>query len=117
MTLGRGVTIHRATCPAVLRMQKQRPDRVLRVQWNLDSAASLPVQVTVEAYDRRGLLRDVSDVFALEQLSIEGVNSNTDTDRVATITVRSAVADVPQLNRLLKRLKSVPNVLRAERVG
>jgi GTP pyrophosphokinase len=77
----------------------------------------MPVRVTVEAYDRRGLLRDVSDVLAVEHLSIEGVNSNTDpSDRVATITLRTAVSDVAQLNRLLKRLKSVPNVLRAARV-
>ena len=77
----------------------------------------MPVHVTVEAYDRRGLLRDVSDVLAVEHLSIEGVNSNTDPhDRVATITLRTAVADVAQLNRLLKRLQSVPNVLRAARV-
>jgi GTP pyrophosphokinase len=117
MTLGRGVTIHRASCPAVLRMQKQKPERVLRVQWNLDTSATMPVRVTVEAYDRRGLLRDVSDVLAVEHLSIEGVNSNTDpSDRIATITLRTAVSDVAQLNRLLKRLKSVPNVLRAARV-
>jgi GTP pyrophosphokinase len=76
----------------------------------------MPVQIRVEALDRRGLLRDVSDVMAVEHLSIDGVNSNTDpTDRVATIVMRTAVRDTEQLNRVCKRLLSVPNVLKAQR--
>jgi GTP pyrophosphokinase len=78
----------------------------------------MPVQIRVEAFDRRGLLRDVSDVMALERLSIDGVNSNTDpADRIATIVMRTAVRDVAQLRLVLKRLRSVANVLKAERAG
>ena len=94
VTLGRGVTIHRARCPNLLRMRALNPERVLRVEWNLESDSLLPVRIRVEAFDRRGLLRDVSDVMALEKLSIEGVNSDTDpNDRIATIVMRTAVRD------------------------
>jgi len=118
VTLGRGVTIHRASCPSLVRMRATKPERVLQVQWNLDSDSLMPVQIRVEAYDRRGLLRDVSDVLAAEQLSINGVNSNTDpADRIATIVMRTAVRDVAQLTRVLKRLRGVPNVLRSERAA
>jgi GTP pyrophosphokinase len=118
LTLGRGVTVHRATCANLLRMRTQNAQRVLNVEWNLESGSLLPVRIRVEAFDRRGLLRDVSDVMALEKLSIEGVNSDTDpNDRIATILMRTAVRDTEQLARVLARLSAVPNVLHAQRVA
>ncbi|MFM2288036.1 MAG: hypothetical protein RL684_1179 [Pseudomonadota bacterium] len=118
LALGRGVTIHRAGCRGLARMRQANPQRVLKVEWNLGSDAQMPVQIRVEAFDRRGLLRDVSDVMALEHLSIEGVNSNTDpADRIATIVMRTAVRDAAQLRQVLARLSQVPNVLKAERAG
>jgi GTP pyrophosphokinase len=118
VTLGRGVTIHRERCPNLLRMQAVNPRRVLRVEWNLDTDSLMPVRIRVEALDRRGLLRDVSDVMALERLSIDGVNSDTDPDdRIATIVMRTAVRDSEQLGRVLQRLSAVPNVLRALRLA
>jgi len=117
VTLGRGVTIHEARCANLLRMRAVKPERVLKVDWTLDSDSVMPVRIRVQAFDRRGLLRDVSDVMALEKLSIEGVNSDTDPlDRMATIVMRTAVRDHAQLSRVLQRLSSVANVLRAERV-
>jgi GTP pyrophosphokinase len=117
VTLGRGVTIHQARCASLLRMRAVKPERVLKVEWTLDSDSVMPVRIRVEAFDRRGLLRDVSDVLALEKLSIDGVNSDTDPkDRIATIVMRTAVRDHAQLGRVLQRLSTVPNVLRAERV-
>jgi GTP pyrophosphokinase len=117
VTLGRGVTIHRVSCPNLRRMQGLNARRVLRVEWSLDPDSLLPVSIQVEALDRRGLLRDVLDVMALERLSIDGVNSDTDVnDRIATIVMRTAVRDREQLGRVLQRLSAVPNVLRALRL-
>jgi GTP pyrophosphokinase len=117
LTLGRGVTVHRASCANLLRMRVRNAQRVLNVEWNLESGSLLPVRIRVQAFDRRGLLRDVSDVMALEKLSIEGVNSDTDpADRIATIVMRTAVRDSEQLARVLARLGAVPNVLNAQRV-
>jgi GTP pyrophosphokinase len=118
VTLGRGVTVHRSHCPNLLRMRARNPERVLNVEWNRDADSPLPVRIRVQALDRRGLLRDVSDVMALEKLSIDGVNSNTDpADRVATIVMRTAVRDSEQLGRVLQRLGAVPNVLSAQRLA
>ena len=118
LTLGRGVTVHLAACKSLKRMRTQHPERVLQVDWNLGAEALLPVQIRVEAFDRRGLLRDVSDVMAQERLSIDGVNSSTDpADRIATIQMRTAVRDARQLRQVLKRLGGVANVLSAVRTG
>jgi GTP pyrophosphokinase len=117
VTLGRGVTIHQARCASLLRMRALKPERALKVEWALETDSAMPVRIRVQAFDRRGLLRDVSDVMALEKLSIEGVNSDTDPqDRIATIVMRTAVRDHGQLSRVLQRLSAVPNVLRAERL-
>ncbi len=117
VTLGRGVTIHQLRCASLLRMRAVKPERVLTVSWALDNDSQLPVKIRVEAFDRRGLLRDVSDIMALEKLSIDGVNSDTDPkDHIATIVMRTAVRDHEQLGRVLRRLGAVPNVLRAERL-
>lgn len=118
LTLGRGVTIHAAQCRGLARMRALKPERVLKVDWNSGDELLLPVTIRVEAFDRRGLLRDVSDVMALEHLSIAGVTSNTDpADRIATIEMRTAVRDLAQLRLVLKRLRAVANVLKAERCG
>ncbi|MBS0388924.1 MAG: bifunctional (p)ppGpp synthetase/guanosine-3',5'-bis(diphosphate) 3'-pyrophosphohydrolase, partial [Proteobacteria bacterium] len=118
VTLGRGVTVHRAGCRSLARMVARNPERLLRVDWNRSTELQLPVQIRIEAYDRRGLLRDVSDVMAQERLSIEGVNSSTDpADRVATIIMRTAVRDAAQLRQVLKKLAGVNSVLRALRVN
>jgi GTP pyrophosphokinase len=117
VTLGRGVTIHQTRCASLRRMRVLKPERVLKVEWALAADTAMPVRIRVQAFDRRGLLRDVSDVMALERLSIDAVNSDTDPgDRIATIVMRTAVRDHAQLARVLQRLGGVPNVLRAERL-
>ena len=118
LTLGRGVTVHEANCRSLQRMRALHSERVLQVDWNLGTEENMPVQIRVEAFDRRGLLRDVSDVMAQERLSIDSVHSETDpADRVATITMRTAVRDAAQLRKVLKQLGGLANVLRVTRSG
>jgi GTP pyrophosphokinase len=116
LTLGRGVTIHRADCTGLNRMVKQKPQRLLQVEWTEDSTARLGATLTIEAFDRRGLLRDISDLIAEEHLSIEGVSSNTDPDdRIARFEVRLSVRDATELTKLQRRLARIPNVYKVRR--
>lgn len=117
VTLGRGVTIHRGDCPSLARMRALKPERVLQVQWAANSDDGLVVQISVAALDRRGLVRDVTDVLALERLSIEAMTTTTERDLgTAHVLVTVSVIDLEQLARLLRRLGSVPNVTHARRV-
>jgi GTP pyrophosphokinase len=117
LTLGRGVTIHRADCAGLARMVKQKPQRLLEVEWTASDAARLPARVSIEAFDRRGLLRDISDLIAEEHLSIEGVSSNTDPrDRIARFEVRLTVRDAAELARLQRKLGKIPNVFQVKRL-
>ena len=116
LTLGRGVTIHRAECASLMRMLKAKPERQLNVEWSTGQQDLLAVKISIEAFDRRGLLRDISDLIAEERLSIEGVSSDTDpVDRVARFEVRLGVPDNAALTRLTKRLARIPNVFKVRR--
>jgi GTP pyrophosphokinase len=117
VTLGRGVTIHRSDCPSLLRMRALKPERVLQVEWTSDAGDGLVVEISVNALDRRGLVRDVTDVLALERLSIEAMTTTTNRDAgSAHVLVTVSVADLEQLARVLRRLGSVPNVTHARRI-
>ncbi|HTQ36589.1 MAG TPA: HD domain-containing protein [Steroidobacteraceae bacterium] len=116
LTLGRGVTIHRADCPGLARMVKQKPQRLLQVEWNEGDATRIGATLLIEAFDRRGLLRDISDLIAEERLSIEGVTSDTDPrDRIARFQLRLTVRDAAELAKLQRRLARVPNVFKVRR--
>jgi GTP pyrophosphokinase len=116
LTLGRGVTIHRAECAAVARMLAAKPERQLQVEWSQGTQALQQIKVLIDAFDRRGLLRDISDLIAAEHLSIEGVSSDTDpVDRIAHFAVRLGVPDSTTLSQLVKKLLRIPNVFKVRR--
>jgi GTP pyrophosphokinase len=116
VTLGRGVTVHRSDCTSLLRMAALRPERVLKVEWAAADTGALAVELTVSAYDRRGLLRDLTDVLAVERLNIDAVTSRTDHGTgIAHFVLAVAVADLEQLSRVLRRLAAVTNVVEARR--
>jgi GTP pyrophosphokinase len=112
----RGVTVHRRDCASLTRMRTRQPDRVLKVEWAGSDAGAVNIELSVSAYDRRGLLRDLTDVVAAERLSIDAVTSKTDHDSgIAYFALTVAVADLEQLARVLRRLAGVPNVIEARR--
>jgi GTP pyrophosphokinase len=114
-TLGRGVTIHRAECRNFARMRAEKPERMLQVEWSSGALALIEVELVVFAYDRRGLVRDITDVVAQERLSIEGMNTLTDEDRIARVALRLGVADLDQLGNVVRRLQAIPNVSEVRR--
>jgi GTP pyrophosphokinase len=116
VTLGRGVTVHRSDCASLQRMSALKPDRVLKVEWSSAESGALTVGLSISAYDRRGLLRDLTDVVAVERLSIDAVSSRTDHEAgIAYFDLSVAINDLEQLARVLRRLAGVPNVIEARR--
>ena len=117
VTVGRGVTIHRVDCPSLIRMRGTKPDRVLKVEWSNADGGNTTVELSVAAYDRSGLVRDITDILAYERLSIEAMTTTTDRSAgTAHVLVTVTVGDLEQLTRLLKRLTAVPNVIHARRL-
>jgi GTP pyrophosphokinase len=117
ITLGRGVSIHRADCANLLRLRDSQPLRVLAVDWGRPAPErTFPVAIRVEAFDRRGLVRDISSVLADEQISIQTMNTVTDSsENTATVDLTVTVHGLEELSRLLGRFAGLPNVLSATR--
>jgi GTP pyrophosphokinase len=116
ITVGRGVSIHGESCANFARISARAPARVLVVAWGKSAAGHFPVDIEVQAYDRRGLLRDVSTALADEKISIQGMNTVTDArDSVARMRIAIEITGLPQLAAVLARIAQVPNVISARR--
>jgi GTP pyrophosphokinase len=116
ITVGRGVSIHAQSCANLARLSLKSPARVLAVTWGKTGSNEFPVDIEVEAFDRRGLVRDVSAALADEKISIQGMNTLTDKrDSVARMLINIAITGLPQLSRVLARIAQVPNVVSARR--
>ena len=116
VTLGRGVTVHAARCASLLRMRATHPERCLRVDWSEDDSATIAVELSIVAWDRRGLVRDLSDLVATANLSLESLQTTTDRTRgTATTILRTRVRDLAQLADLSRRLSAVDNVISVRR--
>jgi GTP pyrophosphokinase len=116
ITLGRGVTIHRDDCANFKRLASSSPERVIPVEWGSGSEQSFPVEVNVRAYDRRGLLRDITSVLADSKINIHSMNTLThEADGIADMNLKITVHDLEELSRVLARIQSLPNILSARR--
>ncbi len=110
-TVGRGVTVHRADCAA---LRRANPARMLPAEWAIEAGAAFEVDVHVKAFDRQGLLRDISDVIAKDKLDVLRVNTES-RGEYATMQLTVRVRELAQLSRLLVRLQHVQNVIEARR--
>ena len=119
VTRGKGVAVHRRGCSNLRQMAQHAPDRVIVVAWGSpsgDKVAVYPMDVVVEAADRPGLLRDVSEIFAKAQMNVTGVNTLSARDRSsAWMTFTVEVADAPRLQHTLAQIAAVPGVRHARR--
>ena len=116
ITRGRGVTIHRQDCGNVLRLQGDDRDRLIEVEWGGGTGEGYAVDIAVEAYDRSGLLRDITSVLANENINLNGVNTATDeSDGIARMSLKLEIADIGQLSRVLTKIGQLPNVVEARR--
>ena len=110
-TVGRGVTVHRADCAS---LKRANPARMLPAEWEAGADAAFEVDVAVKAFDRQGLLRDISDVIAKEKLDVLRVNTES-RGEFASMQLTVRVRELSQLSRLLVRLQHVQNVIEAGR--
>jgi len=118
VTRGTGITIHRELCPNILYQKHNAGDRVIEVDWGNDQERVYPMTVLINAFDRKGLLRDVSTVFADEKVNVLEMNTRTDAkDQSVQMESLVEVTSFEAMSRLLAKLDHLPNVLSVKRKG
>lgn len=118
ITQGRGVSIHRTDCGRVVGLQESAPQRVIEVEWGVSAQANYEVDVAIEAYDRQGLLRDVTGLFANARINVLTITTQTNKNRnTATMRLRVEVPDLGALSKLLERINRLKNVVSAVRLS
>ncbi|HHU5604112.1 TPA: RelA/SpoT family protein, partial [Acinetobacter baumannii] len=113
ITLNRGVSIHKVLCSDYQRMIKQEPERAVEADWEMQPTRGQSVQIVVEAYDRRGLLKDLTQVIFSDQINIRQVNTISEADGIANMKLLIEVKGLAQLSRLLARLEQQPGIISA----
>ncbi|EKE22444.1 MAG: hypothetical protein ACD_6C00822G0004 [uncultured bacterium] len=116
ITLNRGVSIHKVACPDYVRMISQEPERAVEADWEMQPTRGQSVQIVVEAYDRRGLLKDLTQVIFSDQINIRQVNTISEADGIANMKLLIEVKGLAQLSKLLARLEQQPGIISARRL-
>ena len=114
LTRGRGVSVHRADCPALLRLAAKEPQRLLPVEWG-SSAGAQDVAVSIEGVDRKALLKDLTDTIAQADAHVGDLHAETLRGGRVRIRIRLRVPGFEELSRLLGKLEQLPGVERARR--
>jgi GTP pyrophosphokinase len=109
ITRSQGITVHRKTCINVIKEEEQ--ERLINVSWG-DVEDVYPVNIQVEAFDRVGLLRDITTAVAEEKINITSVNTQYNDD-VFTMFATIEIKNMAQLNHILNRLMSLRGVINA----
>jgi GTP pyrophosphokinase len=118
ITKNRGVSIHRGDCARLQRVQESGAGRVVEIEWSAGLDAHYEVDVAIEAYDRQGLLRDITGLFANARINVLTINTQTNKEtNTATMRLRVEVPDLGSLSKLLERIERLKNVVSAVRLS
>ena len=118
ITMGRGVTIHRHDCPNVLRLNGERRERLIEVEWDMADShnETYPVDVQIEAFDRPGLVHDITAIMANEKINLRAAKVDTrEREHKALVSATLEISNIDQLSRVLARIEQLPNVIEAQR--
>ncbi len=113
ITRGKGVTVHLRSCPTV--MNEREVGRLIEVEWEATPAQTYPIAIRVEAYDRTGLLSDITQVVAEAKVNILAASVNVMQDHMAVVIATLQVASVSQLARVMGRIEQLKDVVSVQR--
>ncbi|MGB5332067.1 MAG: bifunctional (p)ppGpp synthetase/guanosine-3',5'-bis(diphosphate) 3'-pyrophosphohydrolase [Woeseiaceae bacterium] len=116
ITQGRGVSIHRQDCGNFLGLNRRHPERIVEIGWGKHDAGAYPVDLTLHAFDRSGLIRDITSVLADDHANVIDLKSHTDKKSMQVVMdISIEISDLPTLSTAITRLEQIPNVVSVRR--
>lgn len=117
VTRGRGISVHRHNCKSLTHLLTKAPERAIEAQWGVvrdEKRAVYPVDILVQAADRQGLLRDISEVLSKERINVTAVNTISKKN-VASMAFTTEVGDLAHLVRAMQQIEDVKGVMSVRR--
>ena len=118
ITVNSGITVHKRSCPNILSLPEEKRQRLIEVEWGHQSGSVYPVEVSVTAYQRTGLMQDISTILANLKINLLNVNSNTRQDEQLVYTrLTMEIHSVDELVTIIDKLSQLPNVQDVRRIA
>ncbi|MCE1241059.1 MAG: bifunctional (p)ppGpp synthetase/guanosine-3',5'-bis(diphosphate) 3'-pyrophosphohydrolase [Azonexaceae bacterium] len=114
VTRGKGISIHRGDCPNFANLAALHPERVIETEWGGQTTGVFAADIIVDAHDRQGLLRDISEIYAREKINVTGVNTQSKQGK-AHMSFTVEIANLQQLQRTLTLIHEVEGVVGVRR--
>ena len=117
ITQGRGVSIHRQDCGNFLGLNQRHPERIVEISWGeSEGEAAYPVDLSLHAFDRSGLIRDITGLLADDDANVVNMTSHTDKQSMQVVMELSIeIKDLPTLSTVIAKLEQLPNVVSVRR--
>ncbi len=114
ITRGKGISIHRADCSNFANLAALHPERVIETDWGTETTGVFACDIVVDAHDRQGLLRDISEIFTREKLNVVGVNTQSRQGN-AHMSFTVEITNLRHLQRTLALIHEVEGVVGVRR--
>jgi GTP pyrophosphokinase len=118
ITINSGITIHKHDCSNILALPEQKRQRLIEVEWGQDADSVYPVEISLTAFQRTGLMQDVSTVLANQKINLLNINSNTNkAEQMVYTRLTIEIQKVDQLVVIIDKLSQLPNVQDVKRIA
>ena len=118
ITINSGISIHKRSCSNILSLPEDKRQRLIEVDWGQQAGSVYPVEVSMTAYQRTGLMQDISTILANLKINLLDINSNTNRDEQTVHTrMTMEIHSVDELVAIIDKLSQLPNVQEVRRIA
>ncbi len=118
ITLNSGISIHKRSCSNILALPEEKRPRLIEVEWGHQNGSVYPVEITMTAYQRTGLMQDISTILANLKVNLLNINSNTNqAEQMVYTRLTMEIHSVDELVLIIDKLSQLPNVQDVKRIA
>ncbi len=117
VTIGRGISVHRQNCPNIMALSLEKDNRLVEVSWGKKAQSHYVITLDIKAYDRQGLIRDITHLMSLEQANVTHFTTTVDkAEHLAHVQLEAEIENLEKVSRLIERLQELPNIIQVVRI-